>query len=66
MASKSTEVEPEEVTEVDESADLTDPAVVAAIVTPGYVKVKGPSGAVTTVPEGIVEALLASGYKKTK
>jgi len=32
-----------------------------------YVKVKAPfSGAVTEVPEGIVEALLESGYSKSK
>lgn len=31
-----------------------------------YVKVKSPTGAVTTVPESIVEALLAAGYTKTK
>ena len=34
--------------------------------TPGLVKVKAPSGHVTEVPEGIVEALLASGYKRTR
>lgn len=30
------------------------------------VKVKSPTGAVTEVPVGILDALLASGYSKTK
>lgn len=47
-------------------SDLTAPEVVAEAETPKTVKVKSPLGAVTEVPEGIVEALLDSGYSKTK
>lgn len=32
----------------------------------GYVKVKSPFGDVTTVPVGILDALLESGYSKSK
>ena len=46
--------------------ELTDPAMVADVDSPKYVKVKSPSGAVTEVPEGIVDALLDSGYSKSK
>lgn len=31
-----------------------------------YVKVKSPAGSVSEVPEGIVDALLESGYSKSK
>lgn len=47
-------------------SDLTDPAVVAKVDGPKTVKVKSPTGAVSEVPEGIVDALLDSGYRKSK
>lgn len=47
-------------------SDLTDEAVVADVEPTKTVKVKSPTGAVTEVPEGIVDALLDSGYSKTK
>lgn len=47
-------------------SDLTQPETVAEVESPNTVKVKSPLGAVTEVPEGIVEALLASGYSKSK
>ena len=46
--------------------DNTDPAVVAKVDEPKYQKVKSPTGAVTEVPESIVQALLDSGYSKTR
>jgi hypothetical protein len=46
--------------------ELTDPAVVAKVEQPKTVKVKSPLGAVTEVPEGIVDSLLDSGYSKSK
>jgi hypothetical protein len=45
--------------------ELTDPAMVADVDAPKTVKVKSPTGAVTEVPEGIVDALLDSGYSKS-
>jgi hypothetical protein len=51
---------------VAQTSELTDPAVVADVEQPKTVKVKSPLGAVTEVPEGIVEALLESGYTKSK
>ena len=51
---------------VAQTSELTDPAVVADVEQPKTVKVKSPLGAVTEVPEGIVEALLDSGYTKSK
>ena len=47
-------------------ADLTDPSVVAKVDAPKTVKVTSPLGSVTEVPEGIVDALLESGYSKSK
>ena len=51
---------------VAQTSELTDPAVVADVEQAKTVKVKSPFGAVTEVPEGIVEALLDSGYTKSK
>lgn len=50
----------DDVAEVDNGAAPVVPEVVA----PKMVKLKSPTGAVTEVPEGIVDALLDSGYKK--
>lgn len=47
-------------------ADLTDESVLADVEEPKTVKVKSPTGAVTEVPETILDALLDSGYSKTK
>ena len=47
-------------------SDLTGEDAVAKVDAPKTVKVKSPAGFVTEVPEGIVEALLDSGYSKTK
>lgn len=47
-------------------SDLTAPEAVATVDAPKAVKVKSPAGAVTEVPEDIVDALLDSGYSKTK
>lgn len=47
-------------------SELTDPATTAEVEQPKTVKVTSPTGAVTEVPEGIVEALLDSGYSKSK
>ena len=44
----------------------TSKDVVAKVDAPKTVKVKSPFGAVTEVPEGIVDALTDSGYSKTK
>ena len=44
----------------------TNESAVADVKEPDYVKVKSPAGAVTTVPKGIVDALLESGYSKSK
>ena len=52
--------------QVAQVEELTDPAMVADVDSPKYVKVKSPAGAVTEVPEGIVDALVDSGYSKTK
>lgn len=47
--------------------EATSPEMVAEVGDVKYVKVKAPfSGTVTEVPEGIVDALLDSGYSKTK
>ena len=53
----------ERVAQVEE---LSDPAMVAEVEAPKTVKVKSPFGAVTEVPESIVDALLESGYTKSK
>ena len=47
-------------------SDLTAKEAVAEVKAPKSVKVKSPTGAVTEVPEGIVDDLLDSGYSKTK
>lgn len=47
-------------------ADLTSDDMLAEVDAPKTVKVKSPTGAVTEVPEGILEALLDSGYSKSK
>lgn len=47
-------------------SDLTATEVVVEAEAPKTFKVKSPLGAVTEVPEGIVEALLESGYTKTR
>jgi hypothetical protein len=47
-------------------SELTDPATNAEVEQPKTVKVTSPTGSVTEVPEGIVEALLDSGYSKSK
>ena len=52
--------------QLEKVGELTDPSVVADVEQVKTVKVKSPSGAVTEVPEGIVDALLDSGYSKTK
>ena len=40
--------------------------LVAKVDTVKYVKLKSPFGSVTSVPEGIVDVLLESGYSKSK
>ena len=52
--------------QVAQVSELTDPAVVAKVDQPKTVKVKSPAGFVSEVPEGIVDALLDSGYSKSK
>lgn len=47
-------------------SDLTDEAVVVKPDAVKTVKVKSPTGAVTEVPESIADALLDSGYSKSK
>ncbi len=47
-------------------SDLTDPATAGEVEEVKTVKVTSPLGAVTEVPESIVEALLDSGYSKSK
>lgn len=47
-------------------ADLTSDEMIAEVEAPKMVKVKSPLGSVTEVPEGIVDALLDSGYSKSK
>lgn len=46
--------------------ESTSSDMVAKVDAPKTVKVKSPTGAVTEVPEGIVDALLDSGYSKSK
>lgn len=47
-------------------SDLTQPETVAEVEAPKTVKVKSPFGHVSEVPEGILDALLDSGYSKSK
>lgn len=46
--------------------EVTSDEMKADVKSPKSVKVKSPLGYVTEVPEGIVEALLESGYSKSK
>lgn len=46
--------------------EATDPGVVADVKQPKMHKLKSPAGDVTEVPESIVDALLESGYSKSK
>jgi len=52
--------------QVERIVEATDPSVVADVKAPKTVKLKSPAGFVSEVPEGIVDALLDSGYSKTK
>jgi hypothetical protein len=52
--------------QAEKVSELTDPAMVADVEQPKTVKVTSPTGAVTEVPEGIVQSLLDSGYSKSK
>jgi hypothetical protein len=64
------EVEDVEVQSVEdriaEVVENTDESIVAEVEDVDYVKVKSPFGAVSTVPKGILEPLLDSGYVKSK
>lgn len=44
----------------------TDPSVLSDVDSPKTYKVKSPAGTVTEVPESILDALLESGYSKSK
>jgi hypothetical protein len=57
---------PTEAERVAQIEELTDPAVVADVKSPKYVKVTSPAGFESEVPEGIVDSLLDSGYRKGK
>ena len=52
--------------QLEKVGELTDPSVVADVEQVKTVKVTSPAGAVTEVPEGIVDTLLESGYSKSK
>lgn len=52
--------------QLEQVSELTDSAVVAKADGPKTVKVKSPTGAVTEVPESLVDDLLSSGYSKSK
>jgi hypothetical protein len=47
-------------------SEVTSDEMKADVKSPKSVKVKSPFGSVTEVPEGIVDALLESGYSKSK
>lgn len=51
---------------VDRVVEHSAPETAAKVDAPKTVKVKSPAGTVTEVPEGIVDALLTSGYSKSK
>ena len=51
---------------VERIEEASDPAATADVKAPKTVKVKSPFGSVVEVPESIVEALLDSGYNKSK
>ncbi|GAB3776761.1 hypothetical protein FB382_004401 [Nocardioides ginsengisegetis] len=63
-SAEATDPTPQEL--VDRVEEHTAPEVVARVDDVQYVKVKSPTGDVTTVPEGILDALLESGYSKSK
>ena len=52
--------------DVERISEATAPEMVADVKAPKAVKVKSPAGFVSEVPEGIVDALLDSGYSKSK
>lgn len=54
------------VTTDDVAVEATADDVRATVEDGGYIKVKSPFGDVTTVPAGILDALLESGYSKSK
>lgn len=54
------------VTTDDVAVEATAADVRATVEDGEYVKVKSPFGDVTTVPAGILDALLESGYSKSK
>ena len=64
------EVEDVEVQSVEdriaEVVENTDESIVAEVEDVDYVKVESPFGDVTTVPVGNLDALLESGYSKSK
>lgn len=66
LTAEATDLSPTHEDRVAQISDLTDPAMVADVQEVKSVKVKSPFGAVTEVPEGIVDALLDSGYSKSK
>ena len=57
---------PTDAERVEQIAELTAPEMVADVQAPKTVKVISPAGFVTEVPEGIVGALLDSGYSTSK
>jgi hypothetical protein len=53
-------------TPLEKVATLSDVSMMADVQEHKYVRLTSPSGAVTEVPEGIVDALVESGYSKKK
>jgi hypothetical protein len=51
---------------VEQVVEATDSEMVAKVDAPKTYKVKSPAGDVVEVPESILDALLDSGYSKTK
>lgn len=51
---------------VERVVEASDPAMAADVKAPKSVKVKSPFGSVVEVPENILDALLDSGYSKSK
>jgi hypothetical protein len=51
---------------VEGIVENTDPEMVAKVDAPKTYKVKSPAGDTVEVPESILDALLDSGYSKTK
>jgi hypothetical protein len=66
LTAEAKDVSPTLEQQVEQVGELTDPAMLAEVQDAKTVKVKSPFGAVTEVPEGIVAALLDSGYSKSK